>query len=262
MTAWKLRSRETASICVYKAIVFLFLDFPWLLLSYFIESFESSTLWLVSQVLLNEKASVPKLTILHFQPQLKGFAVYLWKWLNHQMGEKCTTKLIMPHLQALSFHLLNRCSINNSRLHFLTDEFAFHEIIKLKKKSAKLTAPQPLSLAWPWLVSCLTPLLSDFPPGARKGSQKKLWALTATWILWGYLPPCLCSPDYFHCLLILLLSFLQVICQVLVDQWVSISIILLFKQRSRHRHKESQSASMATYFCLHFHYPLFSSPSL
>ena len=112
-----------------------------------------------SHILINKKALAPKPVLLHFQPQLKGFAVCPWKWLKSQMGEKSTTKLIMPHLRALSFHLLNRCLINNSRLHFLADEFAFHEIIKLKKKSAKLTASQPLSLAGPWLLSCLTPCL-------------------------------------------------------------------------------------------------------
>lgn len=53
---------------------------------------------------------------------------------------------MMPHLQALSFRVLNRCLINNSKLHFLADEFVFHEVIKLKR-SAELTAYQPLALA-------------------------------------------------------------------------------------------------------------------
>ena len=35
---------------------------------------------------------------------------------------------------------------NNSRLHFLEDEFELHEIIKLKTKSAVLIAHQPLAL--------------------------------------------------------------------------------------------------------------------
>lgn len=35
---------------------------------------------------------------------------------------------------------------NNSRLHFLEDEFELHEIIKLKKESAMLIAHQSLAV--------------------------------------------------------------------------------------------------------------------
>lgn len=44
---------------------------------------------------------------------------------------------------------------NNSRLHFLEDEFELHEIIKLK--SAVLTAHQSLALVWPQQLSFLSP---------------------------------------------------------------------------------------------------------
>lgn len=109
----------------------------------------------------------------------------------------------MPHLQALSFHLLNRCLINNSRLHFLADEFAFHEIIKLKKKSAKLTASQPLSLVWPWLLSCLTPFFSDFPPDSREEEPRRSSELSLLHRSFGVfaslvLSPWLLSPSS-HC---------------------------------------------------------------
>lgn len=134
---------------------------------------------------MNKKVSAPKLIIFISSRSSRVLPSVFGNDSSPRWGEKCTTKLIMPHLQALSFHLLNRCLINNSRLHFLAHEFAFHEIIKLKKKSAKLAASQPLSLAWPWLLSCLTLFLSDFPPDTGKGSQKEQWALPATQVLWG-----------------------------------------------------------------------------
>lgn len=220
------------------------------------ESFGRSTLCPVSHVLMNKKVSTPKL-IIHFQ--LKGFAVCLWKWLKSQMGEKYTTKLIMPHLQALSFHLLNRCLINNSRLYFLADEFAFHEIIKLKKKPAKLAASRPLSLAWPRSLSWLTPSLLNFLPDTRKQSQREQWAYTATQVLWGI---CLLGSVPMTIFIVLSLSLCHFYRLFARCWWMRESTFpSCFCSDHGHfpnRHNESQSASMASCLLLHLHYPPFS----
>lgn len=82
LTARKLNSRKKASSFLFRregSCCLTFLDYCLA----FIESFGSSTLCPASQVLMNKKESAPKLIfLLHFQPQLKGFAVCLWKWLN------------------------------------------------------------------------------------------------------------------------------------------------------------------------------------
>lgn len=80
----------------------------------------------------------------------------------------------MLQLQALSF-IYWIGVFNNSRLHFLEDEFELHEIIKLKTKSAMLIAhSQPLALVWPQLLSSRVRL--GTPCLKRKVSQKGQWA--------------------------------------------------------------------------------------
>lgn len=164
----------------------------------FIESFEHSTLCPVSQVLMNTMMSAPKLIfLLHFQPQIKGFSVFGNDSTNRWgMGVgNSTTKLIILRLQALSLHLLNWHLINSTKLHFLADDFVFREIIKLKKRSAKLTAPQSLSLACPWWLSFLTPSLWDLP--LYKVPQEGQWVLPAASVTFGALSFLVLSPWLF-----------------------------------------------------------------
>lgn len=116
------------------------------------------------------------------------------------MGEENgATKLIMPRLQALSFHWLNWCLINNSKLHFLADQFVFHEIIKLKKT---------VLVTGPTLMTFTSKSFSlDVP--IDQVSQRGQWVLTAAPATFGVLSLLVHPRNNFHYPLILPLSFLH-----------------------------------------------------
>lgn len=108
---------------------------------------------------------------------------------------------------------------NNSRLHFLEDEFELHEIIKLK--STVLTAHQSLALVWPQQLSFLSPPLHS---PVYKVSQKGQWA-TSEWPS-EHRPCHFCSLDSSLSLFLCLLCIF--ICQIRADGWAAFSVYIQF----------------------------------
>lgn len=100
----------------------------------------------------------------------------------------------MPHLQALSFHWLNRCLINNSKLHFLADAFVSwgHKIKEVGQAQCSPDLVPGLTLMT--FISNSSSL--DVP--IDKVSQKGQQVLTAAPATSGVLSLLVHPHNYFH----------------------------------------------------------------
>lgn len=128
----------------------------------FTDCFESPSLCPVAQVLVKAKVWAPEKAHSYSLSlaTTQGFCSLSLEMSQQTVGERnCTSKLIMTHLQVLSFRSPN-LEFNNSRPHFVEGEPAFHEIVKLKKRSVGSLLPRGVpcpSLPLPTLISLCFP---------------------------------------------------------------------------------------------------------